>query len=222
MTYNQSTRAAVRHLPATVFALTVVLNVALIGVLIHQSPPSTWAAPDVAPPGPTAQPLRIESAPEGQLASAITIADGTVPDGATVFDDEIPAVANLDPNLLGALRNAAADAERDGVEFVVNSGWRSTQYQQQLLRDAVLQYGSEQEAARWVAPPEKSAHVSGEAVDIGPDDAAAWLSANGEKYGLCQTYGNEPWHFELRSNTYDFGCQAPYADPTQDPRMMQQ
>ena len=34
-----------------------------------------------------------------------------------------------------------------------------------------------QEAARWVATPNTSAHVSGDAVDIGPSGAAAWLSA---------------------------------------------
>ena len=52
-------------------------------------------------------------------------ADGGVPDGTTVFDDGVPAVANLDPDLLEALRRAATDAGRDGVGFVVNSGWRS-------------------------------------------------------------------------------------------------
>ena len=51
---------------------------------------------------------------------ALGEADGAVPDGTTVFDDEIPAVANLDPALLGALRQAATDAADDGVEFYVN------------------------------------------------------------------------------------------------------
>jgi zinc D-Ala-D-Ala carboxypeptidase len=142
-----------------------------------------------------------------------------VPDGATVFDDEIPGVANLDPDLLTALRKAATDAADDGVEFVVDSGWRSPEYQEQLLQAAVSKYGSEEEAARWVATPETSAHVSGDAVDIGPSDAAAWLSEHGAGYGLCQIYGNEPWHYELRPEAIDHGCPAMYADPTQDPRM---
>src|SRR3954471_13429196 len=80
-------------------------------------------------------------------------ADGAVPDGTTVFDTELPGVAKLDPALLGALRQAAADAEDDRVEFVVDSGWRSPAYQEQLLHEAVLKYGSEEKAARWVAAP---------------------------------------------------------------------
>jgi D-alanyl-D-alanine carboxypeptidase len=107
---------------------------------------------------------------------ALGEADGAVPDGTTVFADEVPGVANLGSGLLGALRQAATDAAGDGVEFVVDSGWRSPEYQEQLLREAVSKYGSEQEAARWVATPDTSAHVSGDAVDIGPSAAAAWLS----------------------------------------------
>jgi len=127
-------------------------------------------------------------------------------------------VANLDPALLGALRRAAPDAAHDGVEFVVDSGWRSRAYQEQLLHEAVLKYGSEAEAARWVATPSTSAHVSGDAVDIGPS-GAAWLSEHGAEYALCQVYGNEPWHYELRPEAFDRGCPAVYADPTHDPRM---
>jgi LAS superfamily LD-carboxypeptidase LdcB len=150
---------------------------------------------------------------------ALGEADSAVPDGTTVFADEIPGVANLDPALLGALRQAAADAAADGVELLVDSGWRSPEYQEQLLREAVSEYGSEEEAARWVATPNTSAHVSGDAVDIGPSDAAAWLSDHGAAYGLCQIYGNEPWHYELRPEAIDDGCPPMYADPTHDPRM---
>ena len=152
---------------------------------------------------------------------ALGEADGAVPDGTTVFDDEIPGVANLDADLLGALRQAATDAADDGVEFFVDSGWRSPEYQNQLLREAVSEYGSEEEAARWVATAETSPHVSGDAVDIGPSDATAWLSEHGAEYGLCQIYSNEPWHYELRPEAIDDGCPPMYADPTQDPRMQQ-
>jgi D-alanyl-D-alanine carboxypeptidase len=148
-------------------------------------------------------------------------ADGAVPAGTTVFDDEIPGIANLDPALLGALRRAAADAADYRVEFHVNSGWRSPQYEEQLLREAISKYGSEKEAARWVATPNTSAHVSGDAVDIGPHDATAWLSEHGAEYGLCQIYGNEPWHYELRPDASDHGCPQMYADPTHDPRTQQ-
>jgi len=155
----------------------------------------------------------------GDRGAPLGEADGAVPHGTTVFDDEIPGVANLDPALLSALRRAATDAADNGVEFVVDSGWRSRAYQEQLLHEAVLKYGSEAEAARWVATPSTSAHVSGDAVDIGPSAAAAWLSEHGAEYGLCQVYGNEPWHYELRPEAIDHGCPAVYADPTHDPRM---
>jgi hypothetical protein len=152
---------------------------------------------------------------------ALGEADGAVQDGTTVFDEGVPGVVNLDPGLLGALRRAATDAATVGVAFVVDSGWRSEDYQQQLLDDAISKYGSEQEAARWVATPDTSAHVSGDAVDVGPSDAAAWLSEHGAAYGLCQTYGNEAWHYELRPQAIAQGCPPTYADPTHDPRMQQ-
>jgi D-alanyl-D-alanine carboxypeptidase len=155
----------------------------------------------------------------GHHQGALTEADGVVPDGASVFDDDLPAVARLDPDLFRALRRAATDAAQGGVELLLNSGWRSPAYQKQLLSEAVAKYGSEEEAARWVATPKTSAHVSGEAVDIGPADATAWLSEHGAEYGLCQVYDDEPWHYELRPFAVDNGCPPTYADPTQDPRM---
>jgi D-alanyl-D-alanine carboxypeptidase len=152
---------------------------------------------------------------------ALGEAGGAVPDGTTVFDNEMPGVANLDPALLGALRRAATVAAGDGVEFNVDSGWRSPAYQEQLLRDAISKYGSEAEAARWVASPKTSAHVSGDAADIGHADATAWLSSHGPTYGLCQIYRNEPWHYELRPDASDHGCPPMYADAAHDPRMQQ-
>jgi zinc D-Ala-D-Ala carboxypeptidase len=154
--------------------------------------------------------------PDGVLDEA----DGLIPDGAavSVYDDQMPAVGRLDPGLLDALRRTATDASADGVGLQVNSGWRSPEHQQQLFQDAVDEHGSRDEAARWVSTPETSAHVSGEAVDIGPSGAAAWLSAHGAAHGLCQIYRNEPWHFELRPDAVDGSCPRMYADPTEDPR----
>jgi LAS superfamily LD-carboxypeptidase LdcB len=146
-------------------------------------------------------------------------AEGALPAGVTVFDDRYPGVANLHSDLLQPLREAATDAARDGVTFHVNSGWRSPAYQNQLRQEAVWKYGSETAAARWVATAATSAHVSGEAVDIGASDAMVWLSGHGARYGLCQIYRNEPWHYELRPEAVAHGCPPMYADPTNDPRM---
>lgn len=142
-----------------------------------------------------------------------------LPDGVTVFDDQYPGIGHLDGALLRAVRDAATDAESDGIHFSVSSGWRSGEYQEWLLRDAITQYGSEAEAARWVATADTSAHVFGEAIDIGPSDAALWLSEHGAEYGLCQIYANEPWHYELRPEAAGSGCPLMYVDATQDPRM---
>jgi zinc D-Ala-D-Ala carboxypeptidase len=153
--------------------------------------------------------------------TALGETDGAVPEGVRVFDDDIPAGANLDPGLLRALREAAIDAAKDGIEIVVNSGWRSREYQKQLLRDAVAKYGSEKATARWVATLDRSSHVSRDAVDVGPSRATEWLSKHGAEYGLCRIYRNEPWHYELRLEAIDDGCPPMYADPRHDPRMQQ-
>jgi D-alanyl-D-alanine carboxypeptidase len=182
--------------------------IAIVAALGHEMPASSSST--------AAAPIHV---PRSSHPAQLGRADGAVPDGTTVFDAAIPGVANLDPALLGALRRAATAASEDGVELFVDSGWRSRRYQEHLLRQAVVKYGSEAEAARWVATPDTSAHVSGGAVDIGPSDATAWLSAHGAEYGLCQIYGNEPWHYELRPAAIAQGCPPMYADAAHDPRM---
>ncbi|NED95334.1 M15 family metallopeptidase [Phytoactinopolyspora alkaliphila] len=88
---------------------------------------------------------------------------------------------------------AAAEA---GLSLTVTSGWRSHDYQQGLFDEAVHRHGSAEVARQWVLPPDESMHVRGLAVDVGPEDAAAWLAEHGWRFGLCQRYANEPWHFE--------------------------
>jgi zinc D-Ala-D-Ala carboxypeptidase len=161
----------------------------------------------------------LASASTAVTSGPVTEADGLIrhEGDVTVFDD-VPAVTNLDSDLLTAVRAAATAAEEDGVRMHVNSGWRSAAYQEQLRRDAVAQYGSEEEAARWVATPENSEHVSGDAIDLGGLPAQDWLSRNGARFGLCQIYANERWHFELRPAAVANGCPLMYDDPTTDPR----
>jgi hypothetical protein len=229
MTYSEPARTTSRRIPRILVAGVFVVIAAIIGVAGYQSlasSSSTAAAPTdvlrgehrLAPSPPAAAPTEVL---RSERRGALGEADGAVPDGTTVFDDEVPGVANLDPALLGPLRRAGTRAAGDGVELYVDSGWRSPTYQEQLLREAISKYGSEKEAARWVATPNTSPHVSGDAVDIGHSDATAWLSEHGAQYGLCQIYGNEPWHYELRPKAIAHGCPPMYADPTQDPRMRQ-
>ncbi len=207
MTSSARARTGTRRVPRILVA-GLLVGAAIVGALAYQS---------LAPSSSTA--ASGNGAHRSRHLGALGEADGAVPYGTTVFDDGVPGVARLDPGLLAALRRAATAAAADRVEFHVNSGWRSAAYEEQLRREAVSKYGSEEKAARWVATPGTSAHVSGDAVDLGPFNATAWLSEHGAEYGLCQIYGNEPWHYELRPEAVDHGCPPVYADPTYDPRM---
>ena len=124
-------------------------------------------------------------------------ASGHIEDAASLADADLPAIARLDPALLSAMREAAAAAGAEGVAFEVTSGWRSRAYQQWLLDDAIEDYGSEEIARQFVATPDRSSHVTGHAVDIGRLDAQSWLIQHGARWGICQIYANERWHFEL-------------------------
>src|SRR4051794_11894709 len=112
-----------RLLVAGVLVVIAAIAAGLGSPLLASSPSS--AAPPVAASGPGREVLPSEH--PGPLGEA----DGAVPDGTTVFDDEVPAVAKLDPALLGALRRAATAAAPAGVRFVVDGGWRSPEYQAQ-------------------------------------------------------------------------------------------
>ena len=157
--------------------------------------------------------LAVAAASQG-CGSADGSAEGTVSDRAPsgqprrpdqppgansnlVFDVKQPTVANLDPGLLDAVRAAARDALDEGVHLDVTSGWRSRAHQQRLFDEAVATYGSAEEALRFVSTPDSSAHVTGDAIDIGPAEATDWLDRHGSDYGLCQVFANESWHFEL-------------------------
>jgi len=212
-----------RRVPTILFVGLLVVIAAFAATLGYQSlasSASTSASPvDQLRSGNSGAPAPPIDGLRGEHLGALGEADGAVPDGTMVFADDVPAVANLDPDLRRALRRAATDAGGDGIEVYVSSGWRSRKYQEQLFREAVSMYGSRAAAARWVATPGTSAHEAGNAVDIGHSDAAAWLSERGARYGLCRIYDNEPWHYELRPDATDHGCPPMYADPTHDPRM---
>lgn len=135
-------------------------------------------------------------------ASATDTIGGYLPDGKTLspFDATNPVIGRLDPPLLAAVQNAARTAKSDGVEVQITSGWRTKGFQQRLFDDGVRTYGSVEAAKEFVASPDASHHVIGKAVDIGPVEADTWMIKNGARFGLCQIYANEIWHFELAAD----------------------
>ncbi|MFI6865421.1 M15 family metallopeptidase [Nocardia sp. NPDC050406] len=125
--------------------------------------------------------------------AARLISQGTVPSGQAVAAD----TSGLDPLLALAYDMAAAEAHAQGVPLSITSGYRTPGEQQAMWEDGIATYGSPDAARRWVLPPEESTHVSGQAIDVGPQAGAAWLEANGNRWGLCRIYDNEWWHFEI-------------------------
>jgi hypothetical protein len=108
-----------------------------------------------------------------------------------------------------------AAAEADGVPanlLTVVSGYRSIAHQKVLFQRAVEKYGSEKAATRWVAPPGRSAHHTGRAIDfyVGGSNSSAnaarqrtltpyrWLVCNALRFGFTP-YAAEPWHWEFHS-----------------------
>ncbi|HWJ97402.1 MAG TPA: D-alanyl-D-alanine carboxypeptidase family protein [Acidimicrobiales bacterium] len=129
-----------------------------------------------------------------------------------------PAAHALDPGLVAAYERARVAAAGAGKDLVINSGYRTPAYQQQLLDEEVAKRGSFAEANRWVFTPERSMHVQGLAIDVGDGPAADWLVEHGARFGLCHTLGWEWWHFEWRQRWQDSGsCPPPADDPSEAP-----
>lgn len=88
------------------------------------------------------------------------------------------------------------EAAPDGL--TIFSGFRDTKRQAELWDAAVKKYGSPAAARKWVAPPGKSQHNHGNAVDLrfASDEARQWAHDHAAEFGLTFPLGNEPWHIE--------------------------
>lgn len=123
------------------------------------------------------------------------------------------------------------DAKQEGVEIIVDSGYRSYNYQQKVLDKLIEEVGDA--AYQKVALPGASEHQTGLAFDIAyyrngvfdddvkeEDKEAIWLANNSYKYGFILRYPKgkeeitgfqfEPWHFrfvglELAHKLYEEG-----------------
>jgi D-alanyl-D-alanine carboxypeptidase len=99
MTHSEPARTTTRRTPRILVAGLLVVFAAIAAALGYQSLASSSST--------AASPIDV---PRSEHRRAPGEADGAVADGATVFDDEIPGVANLDPALHGALRQAPTHA----------------------------------------------------------------------------------------------------------------
>ncbi|HEY3439058.1 MAG TPA: M15 family metallopeptidase [Actinotalea sp.] len=156
-----------------------------------ETPPGRVGATTMPAPQPDALP------DEQPAAHAAAQADAQADEQVDGLPDGHEVATGLDPELARRFTVAQKAAAADGVELTITSGWRSAAYQQSLVDQAVVQYGSQEEAHRWVLPPETSEHVKGLAIDVGGTRGALWLGEHARGLGLCQTYANEVWHFEM-------------------------
>jgi D-alanyl-D-alanine carboxypeptidase len=154
---------------------------------------------------PAGQPL-FEEATEGELAAA-----GNYRQTGRIVKMRADAAA--------AFLNLTKEAGVAGVEIIPISGFRSSEYQATLFQRAVIKYGSEDAAVRWVARPGRSEHQTGLAIDLGDGGNPAcdveppfeetpafhWLEKNAARFGFELSYPRnnpcgvhyEPWHWRF-------------------------
>lgn len=148
--------------------------------------------------------------------------------GPPIFDEALDLV-DIGPNLVGRVQRltpaTAADwqamveaAAADTVILMIVSGFRSVEYQAQLIRKKI-NAGQEIEVILKVnAAPGYSEHHSGQAVDIATPGsrplteefeataAFQWLSESAGHFGFSMTYPRdnpwgfiyEPWHWSIK------------------------
>jgi len=97
------------------------------------------------------------------------------------------------PDVALAFDRMAAAAATDGVNLIVNSGFRTNAEQAALF--------AAHPDPKWVARPGQSLHRLGTELDLGPAAAYGWLSRNAGRFHFVQRYAWEPWHYKLLLDT---------------------
>lgn len=108
-----------------------------------------------------------------------------------------PSAANkLDKNFQRSLQAMMLGMPAN-MRLEIFSGYRSVERQRELYAAAVKKYGAKR-ARHWVAPPGRSRHNRGIAVDLrfSSPETRKWVHANAAKYGLYFPMAHEPWHIE--------------------------
>lgn len=128
------------------------------------------------------------------------------------------AISGLDPRFAASVYDMVRAAEADGINLRITSAYRSPEVQARLWENALAKYGSPAAARKWVAPPGKSQHNRGLAVDFaGPGgllrDAsspeAQWIAANAARFGLDVPMDWEPWQVEFAGGRNALAMQEP-------------
>ncbi len=143
--------------------------------------------------------------------------------------DEASELVDVGPNLVGRLQqltplaarrwaSMVAAAHADGVCLLLVSGFRSIDYQADLIRRKIEAGHAIEEILSVNAAPGFSEHHTGAAVDIATPgsrplteefEATAafdWLCRNAERFGFSMTYPRdnpwgfvyEPWHWSIK------------------------
>lgn len=123
-----------------------------------------------------------------------------------VVPDRVSDVADMRPDFAQGIAGMIQNAPPGIAEGLgILSGTRSVERQTALWNDALKKYGSAAAARKWVAPPGKSKHNSGEAADLSwngkslkhaPKEVIAWVHENAAQFGLHFPLANENWHVE--------------------------
>lgn len=141
---------------------------------------------------------------------------------------EATRLVDIGPNLVGRMqrltpeaaerwRRMVAEAAQEGIQLLIVSGFRSFDYQAQLIRKKLGSGQTIGEVLRVNAAPGFSQHHTGRAVDVASpgsrpltedfetSDAFRWLGDNAARFGFSMTYPRnnrwgfvyEPWHWSL-------------------------
>jgi LAS superfamily LD-carboxypeptidase LdcB len=126
------------------------------------------------------------------------------------YYDEAPT--GMRPDVIAAWHHFEKVANAQGIIVCLNDGKRSSAQQQAQYDEYVQEYGKDV-ADQLVLSPEKSSHVTGNALDVQPQAAYQFLQSTKGSLGLCRIYDNEPWHFEYDAKYFTQGCPARLPKP---------
>ena len=162
------------------------------------------------------------------LHEALGIAPNYGAERRLPFYEEATELVDVGPNLVGRMQRLTPEAARswgriveaaagESVRLLIVSGFRSYDYQAELIRNKLTAGQPLADILKVSAAPGYSQHHTGRAVDIASpgsrplteefeqSEAYAWLQGNAKKFGFSMTYPRdnrygfifEPWHWSL-------------------------